>query len=91
MRAKEKAHLDRVAQLGCALCHQIGLGHTDAEIHHLREGVGAGQRNSHFLVVPLCSTHHRHNLEGIHGQRKAFKLAGHDEMSLLSWVLEELA
>lgn len=91
MNKKEKEYLDKVFRLGCGLCHKLGLGHTDPEIHHLREGVGAGQRNSHFLTIGLCPHHHRHNIDGIHGQRRAFKLAGEDEMSLLAWTLKELA
>lgn len=90
MKKAEQAHLDAVARLGCSLCHVIGLGHSEAEIHHLREGQGGAQRAGNYLVIPLCPTHHRHSIEGIHGQRRAFKLASEDEISLLSWTLEKI-
>lgn len=89
MKNADKRYMDRVARLGCALCNKLGYGETPAEIHHLREGQGMSQRASNFLVVPLCSNHHRGS-QGIHGDRTAFKLAGEDEMSLLAWVLEQL-
>jgi hypothetical protein len=49
----EKRHLSRVAELGCIICAR------PSEIHHLRNGLGLGQRSSHFRVLPLCFDHHR--------------------------------
>lgn len=66
MTREEKAHLSAVASLGCILCRRLGYGETPCEIHHLRAGVGKGQRSSHFEAVGLCPAHHRGNL-GIHG------------------------
>lgn len=88
MKNKEKVHLGKIARLGCSLCNKLGLGETPCEVHHLREGVGMGQRNSHYLAIGLCPTHHR-GPHGIHGDRKDFQLAGEDEMSLLAWTLEQ--
>lgn len=87
----EKRYLDRVARLGCYLCHHLGFGPTPAQIHHLREGVGMAQRNSNYLVVPLCDRHHANSSpDGIHGQRRAWKLAQVGEMDALAWTLENL-
>lgn len=62
----ESAYMGAVAALGCALCRRLGYGPTPAEVHHPRRGTGAGQRSSHYDVIPLCPPHHRGN-EGIHG------------------------
>ena len=78
----EREHLNRVAELGCIICHQ------PAEIHHLRTGMGIGQRNDHFNVLPLCPTHHRTGGYGtaIHQGRKAFEQNFGSELDLLTRV-----
>jgi hypothetical protein len=49
------------------------------------------QRNSDFLVVPLCDRHHANSSpDGIHGGRREWKLAQVGEMDALAWVLEQL-
>lgn len=91
MTKAEKQYMDRVASLGCFMCHQLGHGHIDAQIHHLREGMGMAQRNSNYVTVPLCDRHHANSSpDGIHGQRKAWKLAHLDEIDALAWTIERL-
>ena len=65
---KETEYLRHVAELGCIVC-RIHLGEMDvpAEIHHLRTGVGMGQRSPHHRTIPLCINHHRHGKKSIHG------------------------
>lgn len=88
MTTKEKAWMDRVAQLGCICCQHFGQGATPATLHHVREGQGMSQRAKHWLVVPLCKHHHQGN-EGIHSGTfyRRYKL---DEMDLLAFTLEAL-
>jgi hypothetical protein len=83
----EKAHLSKVAALGCMVCRRMGYEGTPAEIHHPRRGTGLGQRASHYDAVPLCPEHHRGNT-GIHGLgTKGFpKKWGFDESDLLDDV-----
>lgn len=52
--------MQKVAELGCIVC-RIYLGYRDspAEIHHLLDGAGMGQRSSNYEVLPLCTGHHR--------------------------------
>lgn len=88
----EKAHLDRVARLGCSLCRHLGYGETPAQLHHIREGQGMGQRASHYLVVPLCPEHHQgqsglHGL-GTRGFEARYKLS---ELDLLALTIAALA
>ncbi len=92
MTKKEKAHLSRVAGLGCILCRHLELGETPAEIHHPREDQGMGERASHWLAVPLCHEHHL-GQSGVHGLgtrgfERRYKLS---ELDLLAMTLEALA
>jgi len=76
------------ADAGCILCRFLGLGNTPAEIHHLRHGVGAGQRNSNLMTIPLCPEHHQ-GRTGYHGLgRRAFEREyGVTEMDL--WAMAQ--
>lgn len=66
--------MQRVAEIGCVLCLQLGYGATPAEVHHIRTGVGAGRRAPDTETLPLCPEHHRGNT-GLHGMgRKAFEI-----------------
>ena len=86
-----RRHMGRVAALGCFLCREIGYGHVEAQVHHIREGQGMAQRASDFLTVPLCERHHaNYSPDGIHGQRRAWKLAGLNEMDALADTIERL-
>ena len=42
--------------MGCQLCHEEGYPDTPAQVHHIREGQGMGQRGKD--VIPLCPFHH---------------------------------
>lgn len=91
MNNEEKNYLDRVSSLGCYLCRHLGYGDTPAQVHHLREGQGMAQRANHFLTIPLCDTHHANSSpDGIHGQRRAWKLAGVGELDGLADTIERL-
>lgn len=88
----ERAHLSRVAALGCVLCRcHFGAEGTPAEVHHLREGQGAAQRASHYLTIPLCPEHHR-GATGLHGlgTRGFYSRYGLDELTLLAATIELL-
>ena len=91
MGKNEKAHLSRVAGLGCILCRHLGYGMTPATIHHPREGQGMSQRASNWLAIPLCPEHHQGD-SGLHGLgTKAFYSRYRlDEMDLLALTIEAL-
>jgi hypothetical protein len=87
----ESEHINQVAALGCYLCRHLGYGATPAQVHHIREGQGMAQRGSNWLTVPLCDAHHANSSQdGIHGQRRAWKLAGVDEMDALADTIERI-
>ena len=58
-RSKEmKAHMSKVADLGCIACRVLGYL-TAPELHHPRTNAGVGQKASDSDVIPLCPAHHR--------------------------------
>lgn len=59
MTKAEKAHLSAVAAIGCICCWLDDNPGTPAELHHIRAGVGKGQRADSWSVLPLCAPHHR--------------------------------
>lgn len=54
MSRASKAHMDRVAAIGCILCKRLGED-SPAELHHVFDSAA----RSDFLVIPLCPYHHR--------------------------------
>lgn len=93
--AAEERHLERVAALGCVVCHRIGFGYRPAQIHHL--GNGSSLR-SHFAVAPLCLEHHdpMRAGTGFHGMGerafcRLFRVPWECEAGLLVWTNEDLA
>ena len=91
--AELQAHKDRVAALGCLCCEKLGYRGSPAELHHVRETVGMGQRASDRDVLPLCSAHHRgtmHGVPSIHLDRRVFIELFGTELSLLDEVKRRL-
>jgi hypothetical protein len=75
----EKQHYARLTEIGCLLCFQ------PAEIHHIRHGMGMGQRNDYLNTIPLCPSHHRTGGYGVayHAGRVAFEQNFGTELELL--------
>lgn len=82
--AKEKRHMNRVAEMGCCVCVLLGHGETPAEIHHIGNGTMA-KRASNYEVIPLCHIHHRTGGNGVavHSGRKSFEANFGTEQELL--------
>lgn len=89
---EEKAHMSKVAALGCIACRNKGFYGTPAEIHHIRAGVGMGQRSGHKKSIPLCTPHHRTGGFGvaIHAGQKTWEAEYGTELELLEQVEELL-
>jgi len=90
MTKDEKAHLSKVAELGCIACLLMGMPGTPAEIHHPRAGRGKGQRASNYEVIGLCPAHHRGTahpqVPSIHMAKRAFIAQFGTEQELLEHV-----
>ena len=94
---EEKQHMALVASLGCIVCKNLGYTNYRAELHHIRNGYGVGQRATNFEVIPLCPIHHRTGVEadktgkrhfGYHQSPKDFEIAYGKERDLLKQVME---
>lgn len=79
----------KVAQLGCLLCREQGRGIVGANLHHIREGQGMGQRASHWLVVPLCRDCHQ-GKNGLHGDQSLMRISKLSELDLLAMTIERM-
>lgn len=90
----EKAHVGKVAGLGCVACFvQAGVWGTPGEIHHIREGMGAAQRSGWGEVICLCTNHHRHSGNGklaIHAGNMSFTKEYGSERELLDLTLSNI-
>jgi hypothetical protein len=70
MTKDERKYYDKIARLGCSLCHYFGYSETPCEIHHIRR---FGGKRTLAEVIGLCPEHHRGNT-GLHGLgRKGFE------------------
>lgn len=87
MTKAERNHMDKVAQLPCAVC-----GIHPVSVHHIRTGIGMGRRATAFQTIPLCPEHHQGNA-GIHGMgRKAWeRFIGKTELQILEETIEAIA
>lgn len=93
MSAKGKRHMGRVARVPCVLCARMGLGETPSEVHHLKYGSGASDRQDDMLTIALCPRHHKveypesvHALKE-HGLQLRYKCS---ELDLLADTLRAL-
>lgn len=86
MKASDKAYQDRVRALGCLICER------PAALHHVRAGVGKGQRADHRRVLPLCADHHQDGGHGVafHAGKETWQEVYGTEEELLKVVKERL-
>ena len=97
LNAGDRAHMAKVAGLGCVVCRNLGHGHRVAEVHHLKINplsglhLGLGQRASHKHTIPLCPSHHKGPFGvGYHGGPHEFGRKFGTELELYRQVCELL-
>ena len=78
-----KAHLTRVAELGCLVCKR------PPQLHHIRVNTGIGRRSSDWCCIPLCMDHHTGKFS-IHGSKRTFVEQMGTELELLEKVYKTL-
>ncbi len=82
------AHFERVAALGCIACLIDGNPGTPAELHHIRETAGGGQKALDSDVISVCPAHHRGTMHpavpSIHLDRLTFIARYGSETELLA-------
>ena len=87
MTKSEKDYLNRLAALGCIVCRNEGLYGVAAEIHHIRDGQGMGQRGSHYETVPLCASRTGGYGIAFHAGKKAWEARYGTERALMEQAL----
>ncbi len=90
MTKQESEYMGKVAELGCVICRNLGHGPTPALVHHAF--YGAGKRDKHYLIFPLCPEHHQTGGEGValHANDKAFYSLYGSELQLLNQTIEDV-
>lgn len=84
----EAAYMDRVAALGCVVCKLLGY-RAEAQVHHVRAGVGKAQRAGNYCTIPLCQNHHT-GTHGVHGDKGCLRQLKMSELDLLDFTIGEL-
>tara|TARA_R110000803_G_scaffold143385_1_gene209432 strand:+ start:337 stop:630 length:294 start_codon:yes stop_codon:yes gene_type:complete len=87
----EKAWLNKVSNSGCVICRKFYnvQDPLPANCHHIRSGMGMGQKNSHDKVIPLCWEHHQGN-DGFHHAPGTWQDKYGTELELLEYMLNNL-
>ena len=82
MKKADREYLSALVENGCVICQM------PAEVHHIRSGMGMGQRNDHRATIPLCPMHHRNGGLGvaIHAGRQTWEGIFGTEAELLEKV-----
>ena len=75
MSKRDKKRLDQLSELGCVVCRVFHKVYSPPAIHHLRSGVGMGQRSGDDRAIPLCPNHHQYGGYGValHAGQKQFE------------------
>ncbi len=84
-RLEDPAHLARVRSLPCLIC-----GTVPSEAHHIRQGVGMGQKAGDHEAINLCAWHHRTGPMAFHAGPGVFQAIHGTERELLARTLELL-
>ncbi len=77
--AEQQRRHDKIRALGCIVCGNM------AAIHHIREGLGMGQKVNHDRVLGICYDHHQSEESeaiSIHGTPALFVFAFGTESEL---------
>lgn len=89
---KEKEYFEKLVEFGCVVCKKHYGIYSHPSIHHMRTGMGLGQRNSSENCLPLCPGHHQHGGYGVafHAGKKEFEENFGTELELLEYLKENL-
>jgi hypothetical protein len=63
---KDKQRLQKLHEIACVVCDELGLKQTSRTIAHHKIGLGLGLKASDLLTCSICENHHNTSPEGIH-------------------------
>lgn len=75
----ERKHIGRVKELDCSVCDAAG----PSSAHHIEQG-------QQYTVVALCADCHQGGFNGIHGQRRIWKVKKMTELDALNVTIKRL-
>jgi hypothetical protein len=87
-----KIHLTALCDMGCIPCFIVDQVSV-AGVHHIRQGLGMGQRSSDLRTLGLCYEHHQSEARdhvSIHGKPKLCRFLFGTELDLLTHTLDQL-
>jgi hypothetical protein len=89
MNKDERKHYEKLFQIGCIVCRNLGFGYSAPHIHHIRHGAGMARKSHWSLAIPLCPNHHQNGGYGIalHAGQKTFEKKYGTESKLLQQTL----
>ena len=65
----EAAHMARVKQLPCVICHRPG----PSDAHHVIHDRYGSRKASDLHVIPLCKRHHQDGPDAIHNGKETWR------------------
>ena len=75
----ERKHLAKIKEMPCGVCDAS----APSDAHHVIQ-------HKQYLCVPLCKDCHQGGFNGIHGQKRIWKVLKKDEMSVLNDTIKRL-
>ena len=95
---KDPAHMAKVAQLPCAVCHHFGMVQTSpTQVHHTISGRHGHRKTPDKQTIPLCMCHHqglRFDRDirkiAIHSSKREWEEAYGPDTDFIAWTLEQI-
>ena len=75
----ERKHLAAVKELPCGVCGS----QQGSEAHHI-------EQHLQYTCIPLCADCHRGSFNGIHGQKRIWKVTKKTELTVLNDTIKKL-
>lgn len=79
MTVSEKRHVGKIKEMNCVVCDANG----PSECHEINQG-------QWFTSMPLCADCHRGSMNGIHGQKRMWKIKKMEELDALNVTIQRL-
>lgn len=79
LNSAERAYLEVLKGLPCGVCDAPG----PSDAHHIEPGL-------HLCCIPLCRDCHQGNFNGIHGQKRMWKIKKKTELSVLNATIQAM-
>lgn len=79
LTSSQRRHLAAVKSMPCGVCGEPG----PSDAHHIEQGF-------QYLCIPLCKDCHQGSFNGIHGQKRIWKVMKKTELSVLNDTIENL-